>query len=315
MSARVDHRGYLVFPAPAVVWPSLAPTWDWIQRLGRIALLDSALWTAASLAALPAVAAHLLSLPVDPRPSAVIFASGLLIYNLDHYADSYREAGSAEQWKGGIGRTCLAALVLASALLLAALLWTAPAAVGRVVVGYGLVGVLYGLPVLPVRRDGEPGWLRLKDIPGLKAAIVAGSITLAAVGLPLAYQGALSWSQVAPVALFVWVLVVSNTLMCDVGDLRADLRTGVRTLPAMFGVQRTRMAVMLLDLFLLALYSWGWGRGMVGLHPEVLVSGALVVLYVLLVTEDTPKQLLSFCLDGCSFVPLLAALAMHGHLG
>ena len=54
---------------------------------------------------------------------------------------------------------------------------------------------------------------------------------------------------------------------------------------------------------------------MVGAHPEVLISGSLTVLYVLLVTEDSSKQLTSLVLDGCSFIPLLAALAVHGNLG
>lgn len=307
-------------PAAAIPTPTtsaeLAPaTPSQLLPTLRLLLVDSCIWTSATLAALPLFAAHVLHLPFDLRPSAIIFFSGMLIYNLDHFADSYEEAGSKDMWTGGIGRSTLGALVLISAMALAGLLWLAPPAVGRVFVGYAVVGLLYGLPIFPLYRGGQRSWLRLKDIPGFKAAIVASAICLAAVGLPLAYVGGAPGVALGPAALFVWVFVVSNAIMCDVGDLRADLASGVPTIPAMLGVSRTRMAVILLNLVLLALFMWGWASGMVGLHPEVLVSGSLVVLYVLLVTERTPKQVMSLVLDGCSFVPITLALLLHGHLG
>ncbi len=316
MNVARESAAALPYPIPlGRLVADLAPGRAEVARALRLAFVDTALWTAVTLAVLPLIASHLLAIPLSMQPSAVIFASGLLIYNLDHFADTYREAASADQWTGGIGRNCLGALVVASGLTLAFFLWSAPPAVGRVVVGYGLIGILYGLPVFPMRlREGGYTWLRLKDVPGFKAAIVAGSITFAAVGLPLAYGHDVPLATVGPVALFIWVMVVSNAIMCDVGDLRADRLTGVRTLPVMVGVRRTRMAVVLLDLVLLALFAWGWASGMVEPHPEVVVAGSLVVLYVLLVTEDTPKHVLSFALDGCSFVPLIAALAVHGHL-
>lgn len=300
-----------VRPLPLPALPSRGE----VVRIARLAIMDSCVWTALTLAALPLFAAHVMGLAMDLRPSAVIFFSGMLIYNLDHFADSYEESGSMDLWRGGIGRGALSGLVLCSALTLAGLLWLAPPAVGRVFVGYALVGLLYGLPVFPVRRQGAQGWLRLKDIPGFKAAIVASAICVAAVGLPLAYAGGGLGPLAGPAALFIWVFVVSNAVMCDVGDLRADLASGVPTLPVMLGVRCTRQAVILLNLFLLSLFMWGWASGMVAPHPEVLISASLVVLYVVLVNERTPKQLMSLCLDGCSFVPILLALLIHGQLG
>lgn len=283
-----------------------------LLRILRMALVDSAVWTALTLAALPMLASHMLAVPLDLRPSALIFTSGLFIYNLDHFADATGEEGSAATWTEGIGREVIGWLVVGSGLALAGLLATAPPAVGRVFVGYGLVGVAYGLPVLPLVGPRGVRWLRLKDIPGMKAAIVAGSITLAAVGLPVAWFGVAPGAPVWAAAALIWVLVVSNAIMCDVGDLCADRISGVRTLPVLLGVERTRLVVCLLALSLLAVFSWGWASGMVGSHPEAITGCALVILYTSFVTERTPKAVLSLVLDGCSFAPLLIGWLVHG---
>lgn len=279
-------------------------------QLARLALVDSSLWTALTLAALPLFVAHALHLPLDLRPAAIIGAAGLAIYNLDHLADALGEPGSADHWRDGIGRGPLIALVVGACLALGALLLSAPPAATAVVLLFGSVGALYGLPLLP-RAGG--GWWRPKDVPGAKCLLVSGAITVAAVGLPLAMGGTTPPdADVAPVALFLFAFVLGNTLMCDVGDLQADLRSGVRTLPVVLGVAGTRQVVVLMHLVLLALFLWAQASGMVAPHPELVVSSALVVLYAVLVTEQSDKGLLSLLLDGCSFVPLLAALVVHG---
>lgn len=299
-----------------------------VDQLGRVAIVDSAAWTALTLSALTLGASYMLGLGFELRAAGVIGASGLFVYNLDHLADSYRERGSAEQWKAGIGRTTLLFLVLVSALLLSLQLLGAPAAVGQVVAGYMLVGVLYGLPFFPMPGRRGLRWLRLKDVPGMKAVIVTSSITVAAVGLPLAWavdgQGLGAWAlqspertfaAVAPVALFVWTLVFCNTVMCDVGDLAADRRTGVKTLPVLLGVARTRRLLALLLVAVVGAFGLAGGQGLPVPYLQLFATTALVALYVGLVTDRCPKRVLSFALDGCSFVPLLAAMALHGQLG
>ncbi|MCK6502192.1 hypothetical protein L6R53_02100 [Myxococcota bacterium] len=293
--------------------PALAP--DELIRWVRLGILDSCVWTAATLGALPLFAAHLMGLPPDLRPGAVIFLSGLAIYNLDHLADSFKERGSMHRWTEGIGRPALAALVAGSLAALVGLLLAAPRPVALVVAAYVGVGMVYGLPVLPTWRAGRPAWRRPKDLPGLKAAIVAGSICVAAVGLPLAYAGAPLHAGAVPAALFTWAFVVSNAIMCDVGDLRADLASGVPTLPALLGVPRTRGLLLAGNASLTALYTGACAGGMVAMHVEILVGALLVSTYVVLLDERTPKQLMSLLLDGCSFVPAIMVLALHGSNG
>lgn len=292
-----------------------------LLRWARLVILDSCVWTAATLGALPLFAAHLTGLPLDPRPSAVIFCSGLAIYNLDHLADSFKERGSMDRWRRGIGRQALTGLVISSLAALIGMLLAGPLSVTLVVLAYAVVGLAYGLPVLPTWRAGRDGheqrltWRRPKDLPGLKAVLVASSICVAAVGLPLAYAGAPLHLAALPAALFTWAFVVSNAIMCDVGDLRADLASGVPTVPVLLGVPGTRGLLLGGNVAVLALYIWAWTSGMVAMHVEVLVGSFLVSSYVLLLNERTPKQVMSLVLDGCSFIPALMVLLFHGHHG
>lgn len=291
-------------------WPAA----DLFRTAQRWAV-DSCAWTAATLAALPVATMYLLDLPFDARASVVIFLSGLFIYNLDHLADSYGEAGTATMWSRGIGRRALTTLVVGSLVGLLVALVLAPWKVAAVVVGYGVVGGLYGLPVLPAVRDGRAAWMRLKDIPGAKAAIVASSITLAAVGLPLAYAGLPLTVGMLPVVAFVWAFVFSNAVMCDVGDLRADLVSGVPTIPVLFGVVKTRAILLAMNVLVFSMLFIGASIGMMPLHVEAMFSLVLVVGYVLFLSERTPKSIMSLCLDGCSFVPPLLALLINGYPG
>ncbi len=280
----------------------------------RTGLIDSSIWTALTLAALPALAALLLGLPLDPRPCAFIFLSGLMIYNLDHLADSYREVGSRGRWTEGIGRPMLKLLVAVSVLGLAAMIYIGGVPVLLVFLGYGLVGSLYGLPVVPM----PTGWRRPKDIPGAKGLIVSGSITVAAIGLPLAFAAPDTLPPLGAlltVAAFLLVFLFSNTVMCDVGDLVEDRLSGVRTLPVLLGVARTRALLVALNLLMaVGFFAAAW-VGAMPLRVEGILSVLFVLAYVLRLDERSPKALVSLCLDGCSFAPLFLAYWVHASSG
>ncbi|NOY24478.1 MAG: UbiA family prenyltransferase [Oligoflexia bacterium] len=300
----------LVLPAAVHAWAAPGQTWPDPARLVRLVMVDSCLWTAATLAALPLLAAHVLHLPLDLRPSGLIFFSGMLIYNLDHLADSHMEAGGGDRWARGIGRSPLVGIVLSSASAICTMLWLAPPAVALVFISYALVGVIYGLPLLPPGMS-KSGRQRLKDIPGLKNMVVASSVSIAAVGLPLAYS-AVPFTRLAVLAaLFPWVLVMSNATMCDVGDLQADRRSGVPTLPVLLGVSRTRLLVLSLNVLLFSVFAFTTASGQLSSHPEVLLSATVAAVYSRLVTERTAKHLLSLVLDGCTFIPFTLVILLH----
>ncbi len=104
----------------------------------------------------------------------------------------------------------------------------------------GVAPLIYGLPLLPLKRGGIRRWYRLKDIPGAKAWIVAGIITYAVLAIPLAYAAVKPDSIATLLALFLLILTNTNSHLFDVRDVTSDQKKGVLTLPLLVGVQGNR---------------------------------------------------------------------------
>ncbi len=99
------------------------------------------------------------------------------------------------------------------------------------------IGVLYSVKV-PV--------FRLKGVPIVKNATVAGTCVAGAVLMPSAefYYGA---NIVLLVAFFVFFKTFINTLLFDVRDINGDTQSGNRTIPVILGLPRTRNLLFLLN--------------------------------------------------------------------
>jgi 4-hydroxybenzoate polyprenyltransferase len=99
-----------------------------------------------------------------------------------------------------------------------------------------LAGVLYSVPILP----RCVGYRRLKEIPVMKNLVVCSSWSAIAVLLPLVAAG-------APVTLAtVLCLVVlaswgfHASALPDMRDVKGDALSGVRTIPVLIGIEKTR---------------------------------------------------------------------------
>ncbi len=283
-----------------------APAWQPLDRLyvGFLKVFVwSNVWIAAGLASLTLFTAHVLGLAAEPGPPALVFASGLFIYTLDHVRDA--AAGEvadhrlAAYFRHPVQRLLLAAYVVASL----ALVVFAPSAVWAVFGAYFLVGLLYGAPVLPVRRAGRWVKIRIKEVAGLKSWLVGGTMTFAAVGIPLAWAGVLPTPAAWKVVLFLFVFCASNAHMFDVRDIESDRATGVSSHPVRLGERHTRLMLVLLNLVMLGTMMWGWASGVTEAHPEILVATAATVLYVLLVSSQSPRGVFDVVVDGCFYLP------------
>ena len=289
-----------------------------IQAIGRLGLstflhvfVYSSAWVAGALASIAVFTCHVLGVTTW-EPAALVFASGMFIYNLDHIADSrvqeIPDAVAQRYFRHPLVLLLLVACGIATGLLVSG----APTSAQWVFAGYASIGMLYGLPVLPVLSSSGIQWRRLKEIPWFKGWMVAASITAGTVLLPLAWSG-VAWSlELLPIAVFVFVFSATNTHMFDVRDLASDEDSGVHTLPVAVGVRRTKQALVLLNLVVLAAVMWGWGASTIGAHPAVPLSLAASILYVFLLDEDTPRHVYGIAIDGCWYLPLLLSALPHG---
>ena len=102
-----------------------------------------------------------------------------------------------------------------------------------------LVGILYSVRV-------SKSLPRLKEIVGAKSVLVAFSWSLYGAFLPLAQQGA-EWDCITLVFTYIFVQVIINTILFDFFDTRGDKDSGIRTIPIVFGPEKTKKMLLLVN--------------------------------------------------------------------
>ena len=272
-------------------------------------LIYPSLWVSAGVASLTYFTQEILGLTHDWRPVIFIFFAALIPYNLDRILDSYVQTIPDAQAQSYFRHRGILLLPVVAAVGLAILLYNAPPIV-RLVSCAGIAPLIYGLPLLPLRRGKNRRWYRLKDIPGTKAWIVAGIVTYAVVAVPLAYAGVAPHLSALLTVLFLLVLTGTNSHLFDFRDVNSDRQKGVLTLPLMIGVRTTRILWTCLNLSLLIFLRRFWVAGLtIPLPlPQVVVPVILINLAsIWLLNPDSPRNVYSIALDGCLFLPALLA--------
>ena len=263
------------------------------------------LWTAAGVASLSYFVQAVLGLPPDWRAVALIFAAALLPYNLDRVLDSYVQPIPDPNVQSYFRNPGILLLLLAASLAIVALLLEAPSQV-LLVSCAGILPLIYGLPLLPLGRGTNRRWYRLKDLPGAKSWIVTGIITYAVLAVPLAYTNVAPDRSAFLTALFLLVLIGTNSHLFDVRDVNSDREKGVLTLPLIVGVRGNRLIWTCLNLSLLTLLSGFWTNGIATPIPEIVVPVILVnLIFIWNLNTDTPRNVYSIGLEGCLFLPAL----------
>lgn len=99
------------------------------------------------------------------------------------------------------------------------------------------MGLIYSIKISNVR---------LKDIPVLKNISIAASWAVVGTFLPLA----VSSKHFPPIVLifyFVFIKCFINTVLFDVRDIVGDSVNGVRTIPVIFGLKKTKILLLFLN--------------------------------------------------------------------
>ena len=140
-------------------------------------------------------------------------------------------------------------------------------------VPYVLVPIVAGL-IYTAKIKGH----RVKDIPTAKNVIVG--LSWGALEAGLAGAG---WPIFASFSLWAF----NNSTICDIRDVIGDRLSGVRTIPAMLGAERTRLALviltsimwLLLPLSLLSMTTISYGYRMIySQFQEGVVDGDWLII-------------------------------------
>jgi 4-hydroxybenzoate polyprenyltransferase len=174
----------------------------------------------------------------------LFFCGTLFVYNLDSALDGNTSTSSIA---GNRTMTMLGLLFF----LIALIRTSAPL---RVLCAFSIplaIGTLYALPI-PLAHMQR---FRLKDIPGMKAFITGGAITVAVTGLPLVLASPPHICRLLTCGAALFTFAFVNVVLCDFKDMKSDRERGVKTLPILFGAEGTRLLLAALccgTTFLLA---------------------------------------------------------------
>jgi 4-hydroxybenzoate polyprenyltransferase len=202
--------------------------------------------------------------PYDPTASIILGLVTWAVYAADH------AGGSAEDLMNNPGRAWLAKYpvkkLAAPAYLLAIIIvawWDASKLPCVLVVG--LAGAAYTTRIRGIRP---------KDILGMKTLIVASSTAICRAGL----VGGAWWLYV-----LVLLVMVIDTILCDMRDIKGDTVNGVRTIPVILGRSRTLMLLAIIDIFIFTL------------SPILAAIGLCLIIYF---GKERPSLAYDFLVDG-----------------
>ncbi|MEO0928345.1 MAG: prenyltransferase [Cyanobacteria bacterium J06643_13] len=284
--------------------PFRFPVAQWIyDRFSQLIIYPS-IWVAAAIASLGIFIQDILYLEPNWQAIALIFCAALVPYNLDRIFDSYLQKIPDNKAQLFFRKPYIWVLLLVATGATFTLLYHAPLAV-KYASTAGIIPLLYGTPIFPLKQESQWQWYRLKDIPGSKAWIVGSILTYATVALPIAYAGAKFDSNVALTTLFIFVFIVTNSHIFDIRDIPSDLAKGVVTLPIMAGVRGTKIILATMNISMLLVIVVAWSRNLIPYHPEIIIATALNLIYILKVNVDTPRWIYNIVIEACLFVPLL----------
>ncbi len=121
---------------------------------------------------------------------------------------------------------------------------------------------------------------RLKDIFLVKSLIVASSWAVCAAFLPVIYLSG-NFIKLGFVFPFFFIKMFINTVLFDVRDVEGDALNGVRTIPVVIGIKRTRQVLLILQsslLIWLVLFSELFSKYYVILIVSM-IYGYIYILY------------------------------------
>jgi len=175
---------------------------------------------------------------IHPSMAALyIWAMHVLNRFLDRGASTYNEPDQAHFYKTHRTRLIITGVgAVAVALMLA---WSLGVGVLVAMAGVSGLGVVYSIPIVPVRRERRWKGAKIKDIPGSKtlAESLAWGVVIALI--PLLENGFISWPGTVAAFVFVVSVVYVRSALFDIFQVQGDLIVGVETLPITIGEKRT----------------------------------------------------------------------------
>ena len=151
---------------------------------------------------------------------------------------------------------------------------------------------------------------RLKEVVGVKSILVAFSWAFTGSVLP-ALTKSVNYDLVLLVFIYIFFSLLVNTVLFDVLDLRGDQVSGVRTIPYVLGLRKTKIFLILMNSCLLIWLVYSASRGVFLSCMPALVFGVFYG-YVMIghfVNHRFKRLRAELLVDG-EWIPLIAILRL-----
>ena len=149
---------------------------------------------------------------------------------------------------------------------------------------------------------------RLKEVIGVKSILVAFSWAFTGSLLP-AFVSPVSHELVLLFFIYIFFSLFVNTVLFDVFDLRGDQRSGIKTIPFVLGLKRTKIFLVLMNSCLVVWLVYSASRGLFLNCMPALVFGVLSSYLIIehLMNHRFKRLSAELLVDG-EWVPLIAIL-------
>lgn len=154
---------------------------------------------------------------------------------------------------------------------------------------------------------------RLKEVLIVNTAVVAVAWAISLTFLPLAFANGSVTPAVAVVFLYFFLRSFVDTEIPNVRDRQSDRAAGVRTLPVVFGIDRTQQALFGIDLLTVAIVAYAVVQGYLSLLLALALGVGLLysIGVTSLITRYTDREWITiipefeYVIVGLALVPIV----------
>jgi len=208
-------------------------------------LLYSSLYLCIAAVSMVYLSSVLQDIPLSLLVCLIMFLVTFSVYNLNRKTDEIEDAINHSRRYAFTKKYAKVLMNLSLATYIVAFVIAGMYGIMAVVItAIPLVnGILYSIPFLP--RGFR--YRRLKDIPFVKNFIVGLAWAVPVALLPVACTGRSLGEMTVAVGFFFFFLSFIDSTVFDIRDVKGDAETGVKTIPVILGIQRTRILLSVMN--------------------------------------------------------------------
>ncbi len=169
----------------------------------------------------------------------LLYIYAMYVFNrfLDKGASAYNDPDRATFLRNNralLGISGLAAIGVALALSI-----SSGIPIFLVLIGLSILGIIYGIPLVPERFRHRYRYTKIKDIPGSRSLAEALAWVAVIMLLPLLRADPVKWQAAIVAILVVFSMSYTRSTLFNVFQAQGDLIVGTETLPITLGERKT----------------------------------------------------------------------------